>query len=906
MAARAQAIAETSRRPEVTHRVFLSSTSRDLAAYREAVHQAIDGLPGFALVKMEDFGARDASAKDLCARLVRECDLFVGLMGHYYGSCPPGEPASFTELEYRTATAARLSRLMFVAPDDFPIPASLRESDGSFERQQALRREVMADRVVASFHTPEQLASAVTRALFVWHEDQRRAQAAATTLERDATPPVGTEPEADPPMGPNPYRGLEAFRKEDARRFFGREALVDQLWSAFLQLHATPADGEPPVRLLAILGASGSGKSSVAQAGLLAALEQRPLPGRPSPLDVVFTPEARPLEALAVALARQATSEAAPARAASQFEDVLRTRAGHDGLRYLAERMLDVGGAGLILLVDQFEELYSLCADGQERAAFIGNLLHAAREPRGRVSIVLTLRSDFLGAINQHPELARLIARHNVVVPVMGEAELRRAIEEPAKRAGRAIDPGTVQLLLEQTRGREGALPLLEFVLTRIWDGFTRGVAAAQTVHDLGGVGGALASQAQAVYDSLRPEEREIARRAFLAMVRLGEGTRDTRRRAPLGEMVTAERPEDRVLALLRRFSEPGCRLISLSGAAATTTAEVAHEALFDHWRLLQGWLDESREDLRFQRRLADAARHWEHMGRPDGSLWRPPELDLLREFRARAGADMTPLEVAFAAASERQDRRRLWVRRAGIAAAIGALLIVAGGLSLYSRQQAEFAERQAELRGEADEAKERADAQRDQAIATQSRLLAKLSEQETERGNAMNGILLALEALPEDMANPDRPYVVEAEAALYEAMLARRELAVLRGHEGPVKTAAFSPDGDQVVTASADGTARLWDATSGEELAVLQAADAVVLAAAFSPDGARVATVFDDGGTRLWDARTGEALTALNGPWGRLASAAFSPDGSQIVTVSAEHRVGLSDAASGRTLAEL
>ena len=122
--------------------------------------------------------------------------------------------------------------------------------------------------------------------------------------------------------------------------------------------------------------------------------------------------------------------------------------------------MLDVGGGGLILLVDQFEELYSLCDDEQERAAFIGNLLAAAREPRGRVSIILTLRSDFLGAINQHPELSRLIARQNVLVPVMGEDELRRAIEEPAKRAGREIDQSTVDLLIEQTLGREGALPL--------------------------------------------------------------------------------------------------------------------------------------------------------------------------------------------------------------------------------------------------------------------------------------------------------------------------------------------------------------------------------------------------------------------------------------------------------------
>jgi hypothetical protein len=126
------------------YKVFLSSTSRDLDAYREAVHRAIDGLPGFTLVKMEDFGARDANAKDLCEGLVRECDLLVGLMGHYYGSCPPGDTTSFTELEYRTATAAGLARLMFVVPDDFPIPARLRESDASFDQQQRFRQEVMS------------------------------------------------------------------------------------------------------------------------------------------------------------------------------------------------------------------------------------------------------------------------------------------------------------------------------------------------------------------------------------------------------------------------------------------------------------------------------------------------------------------------------------------------------------------------------------------------------------------------------------------------------------------------------------------------------------------------------------------------------------------------------------------
>ena len=325
----------------------------------------------------------------------------------------------------------------------------------------------------------------------------------------------------------------------------------------------------------------------------------------------------------------------------------------------------------------------------------------------------------------------------------------------------------------------------------------------------MGGVGGALANQAQAVYDGLGQEERAIARRAFLAMVRLGEGTRDSRRRAPLAEIVTSGESEARVLALLRRFAEPGRRLITLAGAGPAATAEVAHEALFDHWRLLRQWLDAGRGDLRFHRQLTEAANHWDAGRRPAGSLWRPPDLDLLRDFRKRAGDDLTALEVAFADASERQQGRRLWFRRAGIAAAIGGLLLVAGGLALYSRQQTEFANQQETLRDQADLAKEeafiqahaaegekqRADAQRDQVLRTQSLFLAEMSVQETRRGDATNGIWLALEALPKDMATPDRPYAAEAEAALYQAVLQQRELAVLEGHGERVLSAAFTPE---------------------------------------------------------------------------------------------------------------
>ncbi len=416
-----------------------------------------------------------------------------------------------------------------------------------------------------------------------------------------------------------------------------------------------------------------------------------------------------------------------------EFEKVLRERPDGDGLRFLAAQML--GKAGVVLLVDQFEETYAICDDEAERGAFIDNLLNAGGAPNGRVSVVLTLRSDFLGAINHHLELSRMIARQNVVVPVMSEDELRSAIITPAKLTGHAIDPSTVELLIAQTVGREGALPLLEFILTRIWDEFRRGTSAADTVRALGGVGGALAHQAQSVYVSLGSAEQAIARRAFLSMVRLGEGTKDTRRRAPITEMVARGQSERRVLAVLRRFAEPGSRLVSLAGSGETTTSEVAHEALFDHWRLLQEWLDKGRDDLRFERQLNEAATEWRGRNEAEGLLWRPPRLDLLREYEDRHLDEMTQLQEEFARACKSRQ------------------------LAEEERERQQAAERQRLL---------------ERVLRTQSLFLASLSQQETARGDAATGMLLALEALPDGVVAPARrPYVPEAEAALYAAVLA-------------------------------------------------------------------------------------------------------------------------------------
>ncbi|MCP4374993.1 MAG: DUF1566 domain-containing protein, partial [bacterium] len=356
---------------------------------------------------------------------------------------------------------------------------------------------------------------------------------------------------------------------------------------------------------------------------------------------------------------------------------------GCDGLSRIADLLPDIETAPLLILVDQFEEVYSLCPDAEERRQTIDNLLTAATDPSGHVSVILTLRSDFLEHTQSHPDLNHAIAEQGAIVPVMNDAELRQAIAKPAELAGHALEAATIDLLIAQSAGREGALPLLQFALTRIWEGLAEGMTPAQTLNSIGGVGGALAGEAQRLYDKLADADKAIARRAFLALVQLGEGTRDTRRRAAVPEIIAHGEDPGHVAAVLRVFAQPGARLVTLSADSQSgATAEVTHEALLSHWASLKKWLDGSRDDLRFHRRAADAANYWDKQGQPDGSLWRPPDLDLLRDFQARAGDDMTPTQVQFFKASVRRVKHSQWLKRGAITVLI--IFAAVAGIAAY------------------------------------------------------------------------------------------------------------------------------------------------------------------------------------------------------------------------------
>ncbi len=720
-------------------------------------------------------------------------------------------------------------------------------------------------------------------------------------------------PPAAADIGPNPYMGLLAFQETDAARFFGRDVQTARLWERLRDLHLH-VSGKRPTRLLPVLGPSGSGKSSLARAGLIAELARRPLPGMRRARVAVLTPGAHPVEALAAVLARIATNDPTPVAKTTEFEAVLKRRDDDgecDGLRRIADALPDIAGAPLIVLVDQFEEIYSLCQDKSKRALFIDNLLLAARDAGGHLSVVITLRTDFLGETQTHEALNAAICEHQVMIPAMNEEELRQAIAKPAEEAGRPLDDATVTLLLNDTRDRDGALPLLQFALTRIWDGLANGVEPAVTYREIGGVGGALAGEAQRIYQSLSDEEKRIAKRVFLGLVQLGEGTRDTRRRAKVKSLIGVADDPKHVERVIQRFSAHDARLITLSAdeRGGADSAEVTHEALFEHWRQLSDWVEDSRDDVRFQRRLDDVAVNWSDQERPEGALWRPPDLDLLAQFHERAAEDMTPLQMDFFIASRAAESQRLEIkqreerrlrRRTLIAtsAAITALVLLGVSVALLV-----FAINKAVDERMAGQQLQQAN---DALLAIQSSDRGRLASGLARDGKEIEALVFGVQAVGPLMLDESAP-APAAYRGLFDAVTAANKSIPLRGHTGVVVDASFSTDGARVVTASVDNTVRLWDARTGKEIVVLEGHREIVRSASFSPDGTQVVTASSDDTARVWDARTGKELVVLEGDNGDVWSASFSPDGTQVLTTCEKNgKARLWDAQTGKELVVL
>ncbi len=447
----------------------------------------------------------------------------------------------------------------------------------------------------------------------------------------------------------SPFKGLLAFEEADTDHFFGRDALIADLIEHLRHYH-----------FLAIIGASGSGKSSVVRAGVVPALKgKRPLPeGTVLPegcrqwQSLVITPKAAPLEELTHALTRDLVTTAE--QIAIQKELVADFDSLHLHLRKFLERQ---DRSHLLLVVDQFEALFQVQSE-PERQAFIGNLLSAVARPNPYLHLILTLRADFYHHCAQYDGLRQALASQQQYIGEMSRKELCQAIELPAQRSGLTFEPGLVELVLRDVGAVEGqapepgALPLLSHALLKTWQRREANVLTLAGYMAAGGVRGAIAKTAESIYEELTPVQQTIARNIFLRLTELGEGTLDTRRRAALAELVPQGEGADAVTTVLKKLADHKARLVTIDEDAV----EVAHEALIREWPRLRDWLDEDREDLRLHRDLTEKAQEWLKLGRDRGALYRGARLVKVRDWSARHPNQLNKLESEFVEISQETE----------------------------------------------------------------------------------------------------------------------------------------------------------------------------------------------------------------------------------------------------------
>ena len=366
------------------------------------------------------------------------------------------------------------------------------------------------------------------------------------------------------------------------------------------------------------------------------------------------------------------TNDPSPVEKTEEFERVLKKqndKQKFEGLRRIASALPDISSSPLIILVDQFEEVYTYQSqqdlDGNnDRKAFVESLLCAASDRSQNVSVILTLRSDFLGKTQQNPQLNKLFASQGVLVAMMQPEQLAIAITEPARRAGYELDKATVNLLITESGGRDGALPLLQFALTQIWQGLLDGVTPADTLERAGGVGGALASKAKSLYDALTTDQQQIARSAFLSLIQLNDDNKATRRRARISELVTSTHDEQSVREVINRFVNPNVWiLVTSSNKDEVEMVEIAHETLINNWKELREWLDLQGESLKKKRKIEEASLEWKNRNKSKDYLLQGRILRDAREFqhsqKDHSEASLSIDAKEFINASQRKKQKR-------------------------------------------------------------------------------------------------------------------------------------------------------------------------------------------------------------------------------------------------------
>jgi WD40 repeat protein len=695
----------------------------------------------------------------------------------------------------------------------------------------------------------------------------------------------------------SPYQGLKKFNFQDRERFFGRDKLIARLFEAVNSSN-----------LSLVLGASGSGKSSVVRAGLIPELKK----SLESQIfyDFIFTPNQDPFDSLYRCLLSEEKNysfKKSEAEIALKAEaDTLTEAIGT--LKKNEERWL--------IFIDQVEELFTICQDPKKCKNFIDGIVRVAKSGDSSIKIILAMRADFVEQLSSYPDLGAIANQNNIhLVTEMYPDELRQAIEQPAARYGVVFEEGLVEQIIKEVEGQKGFLPLLQYTLNLLWESECKIIGAdgrpiieSRTLNkasytDLEGVRGALQKHIDEIYTGFSEDEQTATKQIFLKLVNIVEtdsGSKTVSRRAYRDEFVGQS-----VNKILDRFIDE--KLLVSSSDSLTEkvaigtnsdrlrpsgTIEIAHEILLSSWDVLKKWIEQDREAIILKNWLASETRRWqkirlENESKANDELLKGSRLVQVEELKNKNAFEnvggLRPEENKFIDASvEQRDRQKNQQERLRKRIILGLSAGLVGALSLSGFAGWQW--RQAEI--------------------TKSDIMARSADILFSQGKELDALMESLRAGVLRQSLKAEPSI-ELVGALQQAVLEGRERNRLEKDSSWARSVNFSPDGKTLASGSDDNTIKFWDVTTGREIRTLKGHSSGVNSVSFSPDGKTLASGSSDKTIKLWDVTTGREINTLKGHNAEV-SVNFSSDGKTLASGSRDNTIKLWDVTTGREIRTL